>query len=68
MERPHLTGKTWYYGSISRAQCDTILNTHGHDGDFLIRDSETNVSTHRLYWYWTFYFVDGEIGSRDFLF
>lgn len=44
MERPNLAGKTWYYGAITRSQCDTVLNGHGHDGDFLIRDSETNVS------------------------
>lgn len=44
MDRPHLVGKSWYYGSITRAQCDNLLNQHGHDGDFLIRDSETNVS------------------------
>lgn len=43
MDRPHLVGKPWYYGSITRNQCDTLLNQHGHDGDFLIRDSETNV-------------------------
>lgn len=43
MERPNLAGKTWYYGAITRNQCDTVLNQHGHDGDFLIRDSETNV-------------------------
>lgn len=43
-ERPHLANKAWYYGVITRAQCDTILNQQGHDGDFLIRDSETNVS------------------------
>lgn len=41
-ERPVLSGKSWYYGAITRGQCDTVLNTHGHDGDFLIRDSETN--------------------------
>lgn len=41
---PNLAGKTWYYGAITRSQCDTVLNSHGHDGDFLIRDSETNVS------------------------
>lgn len=46
-ERPNLAGKTWYYGAITRNQCDTVLNQHGHDGDFLIRDSETNVS--RIY-------------------
>ncbi|KAF2348932.1 SH2 domain, partial [Trinorchestia longiramus] len=35
--------KEWYYGPISRAQCDTLLNSRGHDGDYLIRDSETNA-------------------------
>lgn len=44
IERPYLGGKSWYYGNISRAQCDTLLNNHGLDGDFLIRDSETSVS------------------------
>jgi NCK adaptor protein 2 len=44
LERPVLSGKSWYYGAITRNQCDTVLNSHGHDGDFLIRDSETNVS------------------------
>lgn len=45
LERPVLSGKSWYYGAITRNQCDTVLNSHGHDGDFLIRDSETNVSS-----------------------
>jgi NCK adaptor protein 2 len=44
MTPPVLSGKSWYYGAITRNQCDTVLNSHGHDGDFLIRDSETNVS------------------------
>lgn len=39
-----LGGRAWYYGAITRTHCDTLLNQHGHDGDFLIRDSETNVS------------------------
>jgi NCK adaptor protein 2 len=43
-DRPHLVGKPWYYGPITRAHCDTILNEAGQDGDFLVRDSETNVS------------------------
>lgn len=47
IERPNLAGKSWYYGAITRSQCDTVLNGHGHDGDFLIRDSETNVSRRR---------------------
>lgn len=45
MPAPNLAGKSWYYGAITRNQCDTVLNQHGHDGDYLIRDSETNVST-----------------------
>lgn len=44
LDRPHLLGKPWYFGSVTRAQCDNLLNQQGHDGDFLIRDSETNVS------------------------
>ncbi|KAL0274255.1 UNVERIFIED_CONTAM: hypothetical protein PYX00_006723 [Menopon gallinae] len=48
MDRPHLVGKTWYYGSITRVQCDNLLNQHGHDGDFLIRDSETNIGDYSI--------------------
>lgn len=36
-------GRAWYFGAITRTHCDALLNQHGHDGDFLIRDSETNV-------------------------
>ncbi|KAF4526999.1 hypothetical protein B566_EDAN001546 [Ephemera danica] len=43
VDRPHLVGKPWYYGPITRAHCDNLLNEAGQDGDFLIRDSETNV-------------------------
>jgi len=43
IDKPHLKGKPWYYGTISRIQCDTLLNNNGQDGDFLVRDSETNV-------------------------
>lgn len=42
-EKKYLQMKGWYYGAISRSQCDELLNSRGHDGDFLIRDSETNV-------------------------
>ncbi|RXG68231.1 Cytoplasmic protein NCK1 [Armadillidium vulgare] len=42
-EKKYLQMKGWYYGPISRSQCDDLLNSRGHDGDFLIRDSETNV-------------------------
>ncbi|XP_039278747.1 cytoplasmic protein NCK1 [Nilaparvata lugens] len=47
-ERPHLMGKPWYYGEITRAHCDNILNQQGHDGDFLIRDSETNMGDYSV--------------------
>nr|CAI5847909.1 unnamed protein product [Callosobruchus analis] len=47
-ERPHLIDKPWYYGSITRYVCDSLLNQHGHDGDFLIRDSETNVGDYSV--------------------
>ncbi|XP_053693553.1 cytoplasmic protein NCK1 [Sabethes cyaneus] len=48
LDRPPLTGKSWYYGAITRSQCDTVLNTHGHDGDYLIRDSETNMGDYSV--------------------
>ncbi|XP_035446710.1 cytoplasmic protein NCK1 isoform X1 [Spodoptera frugiperda] len=41
-------GRAWYYGAITRTHCDALLNTHGHDGDFLIRDSETNVGDYSV--------------------
>ena len=37
--------KDWYYGAVSRSECEHLLNHHAGNGDFLIRDSETNVST-----------------------
>ena len=37
-------GREWYYGSITRAECEHLLNNFAEDGDFVIRDSETNVS------------------------
>ena len=40
----------WYYGAICRAECDNVLSERGIDGDFLIRDSETNVSSKLLHW------------------
>lgn len=47
-DKGHFTTRDWYYGPITRAQCDDVLNQRGHDGDFLIRDSETNVRTYFL--------------------
>ena len=36
-------GKDWYFGRIPRSKCDSLLNDHGREGDFIVRDSETNV-------------------------
>ncbi|XP_017784323.1 PREDICTED: cytoplasmic protein NCK1 isoform X2 [Nicrophorus vespilloides] len=47
-ERPHLMNKPWYYGTVTRNQCDSLLNQHGHDGDFLIRVSETNMGDYSV--------------------
>ena len=46
--RYNLTGpyahKNWFYGSVTRGQAEHLLNTFARQGDFLIRESETNVS------------------------
>lgn len=63
-----LSGKPWYYGAITRTQCDVLLNQHGHDGDFLIRDSETNVRkiAHTLYnIYFPRFSLKGKICSKS---
>lgn len=33
--------KPWYFGPISRADCDVLMAEKGQDGDFLVRDSES---------------------------
>ena len=38
-----LSSRPWYYGTISRGQCDQLLKDFGKYGDFLVRDSETNT-------------------------
>ena len=40
-----IKGQPWYFGTISRAECDVLLSEKGIDGDFVIRESETNVSS-----------------------
>jgi hypothetical protein len=37
-------GRDWYFGNISRAECEELMNQFAENGDFLIRESETNVS------------------------
>ncbi|KAH1001612.1 cytoplasmic protein NCK1 isoform X1 [Dendroctonus ponderosae] len=48
IDKPHIIDKPWYYGPITRNACDSLLNQFGHDGDFLIRDSETNVGDYSV--------------------
>ncbi|KAK7090692.1 hypothetical protein V1264_010454 [Littorina saxatilis] len=38
-----LAERDWYYGKITRQQCEEILTRHADNGDFLIRDSESTV-------------------------
>uniref|UniRef100_A0A0N5AW97 NCK2 n=1 Tax=Syphacia muris TaxID=451379 RepID=A0A0N5AW97_9BILA len=33
----------YYYGKISRSEADSQLNERGEEGDFLLRDSESNI-------------------------
>lgn len=42
-----LSDKEWYYGKITRQQCEEMLSKYAADGDFIIRDSESTVSTYK---------------------
>uniref|UniRef100_A0A914RVN6 SH2 domain-containing protein n=1 Tax=Parascaris equorum TaxID=6256 RepID=A0A914RVN6_PAREQ len=35
-------GQPWYYGRLTRDESDAQLNARGVDGDYLVRDSESN--------------------------
>ena len=37
--------RRWYFGNISRADAEEMLNACAQDGDFLLRASESNVSS-----------------------
>ena len=68
-----IKNQIWYYGAISRGQCDQLLNEFAENGDFLIRDSETNVSfalsigffSFCLINFWFYYFTI-KLGRRFF--
>ncbi|MFH4976600.1 hypothetical protein AB6A40_003309 [Gnathostoma spinigerum] len=36
------SSKPWFYGKITRVEADAQLNARGDNGDFLVRDSESN--------------------------
>jgi len=42
VKKAGVLGEPWYFGCIPRIQCDSLLNEFAEDGDFLVRDSETN--------------------------
>lgn len=46
--QPELNEKPWYFGRISRKECEKLLNDFGDDGDFIIRDSETTPGAFSL--------------------
>lgn len=39
-----LAEKDWYYGKITRQECEELLKKFAQEGDFIIRDSESAVS------------------------
>ena len=50
VNQEEIKSQPWYFGTISRAECDSLLSEKGMDGDFMIRESETNVSK-TIYYY-----------------
>jgi uncharacterized protein YgiM (DUF1202 family) len=40
--------KEWYFGAISRNQGEQLLNQKGIEGDFLVRDSESNIGDYSI--------------------
>ena len=44
VSKEELRGKPWYYGPISRDDCVKLMTERGQEGDFMVRDSESNVS------------------------
>jgi len=50
--QPPLSGpyanEPWYFGIISREQSDVELNSRGTEGDFLVRDSESNPGDYSI--------------------
>ncbi|XP_023236952.1 SH2/SH3 adapter protein dreadlocks-like [Centruroides vittatus] len=48
VNRPDLSNKEWFFGSITRGQCDQMLNEFAEDGDFVIRESETNLGDYSV--------------------
>ncbi|KAI6173733.1 hypothetical protein M3Y98_01114100 [Aphelenchoides besseyi] len=49
---PQLSGpyaqQPWYFGALSREQSDFELNARGMEGDFLVRDSESNPGDYSI--------------------
>jgi len=41
-------GREWYFGNITRSECEELMNQFADDGDYLVRESETNVGDYTL--------------------
>ncbi|VDN50765.1 unnamed protein product [Dracunculus medinensis] len=42
------SNQPWYYGKVTRDESDALLNQRGIDGDFLVRDSESNPGDYSI--------------------
>ena len=38
--------RLWYYGNVTRVECDSMMSTYADEGDFILRISESTVSRH----------------------
>ena len=41
------TNEEWYHGKLMRVECEMLLHDYGQDGEYLLRDSESRVSTYK---------------------
>uniref|UniRef100_A0A7E4URR4 SH3 domain-containing protein n=1 Tax=Panagrellus redivivus TaxID=6233 RepID=A0A7E4URR4_PANRE len=40
--------QAWYFGLLSRSQAENLLHAKARDGDFLVRDSESNIGDYSI--------------------
>lgn len=55
-----MVGEAWYFGRITRDDAERLL-LRAEDGDFIVRDSESNVSTVLIHWIIDWLFQPGDL-------